>query len=62
MEVRICAPDLEQPIIIEKAVVQWVKGDRFGLHFSVLGKAELIQLARVIATLENEERQGPARG
>ena len=62
MEVRICAPDLDRSIFIEKAVVQWVKGDRFGLHFLVVGEAELIQLARVIATLGNEEQQGPARG
>ena len=62
MEVRICAPELDRSIFIEKAVVQWVKGDRFGLHFLVVGEAELIQLARVIATLGNEEQQGPARG
>ena len=52
MEVRICAPDLDRPIFVEKAVVQWVKGDRFGLHFLELGKEELIHLARVIATLQ----------
>ena len=35
-------------------MVQWVKGDTFGLHFLVLEKAELIRLGRVLAGLEQE--------
>ena len=56
MELRISAPDLHRPILVERAVVQWVKGDTFGLHFSVLQKAEFIRLGWVIARVaENEE-------
>jgi hypothetical protein len=57
MELRICAPNLDRHIFVKRAVVQWVKGDTFGLEFLVLDKAELIRLARVIATLENEKQQ-----
>ena len=57
MELRICVPNFDRPIFVERAVVQWVKGDKFGLHFLVMNEAELIRLARVIATLEKEEEQ-----
>ena len=57
MELRICAPNCDRPIVVERAVVQWVQGDKFGLHFLVVDKTELIRLARVIATLEKEEQQ-----
>ena len=46
MELRICAPNCDRPIVVERAVVQWVKGDTFGLHFLALDQAELIRLAR----------------
>jgi hypothetical protein len=57
MELRISAPNVDPPIFVERAVVQWVNGDRFGLHFVVMDKAELIRLARVMAALEQEEQQ-----
>jgi hypothetical protein len=57
MQLRICAPNFDRPVFVERAVVQWVKGDRFGLHFLVIDQAELIRLARVIATLEKDEQQ-----
>jgi PilZ domain len=49
MELRIYAPDLDQPIFVERAVVQWVKGDTFGLYFLGLQEAELIRLGSIIA-------------
>src|SRR6476619_8562073 len=49
MELQIHVPDLNRPIFVEKAVVQWVKGDTFGLHFLVLQEAALIRLGSVIA-------------
>jgi hypothetical protein len=52
MELRIYTPNLDRSIFVEKAVVQWVKGDTFGLHFLVLQNAELIRLGRVIAEVE----------
>ena len=54
MELHINAPNLDRPIFVQRAVVQWVKGDTFGLHFLVLEKAELIRLGRVLAALEQE--------
>jgi hypothetical protein len=55
MELRIYAPDADRPILVERAVVQWVKGDTFGLHFLVLEKAELMRLGWVVAKLAEEE-------
>jgi hypothetical protein len=57
MELRIYAPDLDRPILVERAVVQWVKGDTFGLHFLVLEKAELMCLGWVIAKVAEAEAQ-----
>ena len=55
MELRLYAPDLDRPIFVEKAVVQWVKGDTFGLHFLILQQAELIRLGRLIARITEDE-------
>lgn len=55
MELLIYAPELDRPIIVEKAVVQWVKGDTFGLHFLRLQQAELIRLGRLIASITEDE-------
>jgi len=57
LELQIHAPDLDRPIFVEKAVVQWVKGDTFGLHFLALPKAEFIRLGWVIARLTEGEAQ-----
>jgi hypothetical protein len=57
MQLRLYAPDLDRPISVERAVVQWVKGDTFGLHFLVLDKAELMRLGWVIAKVAEEETQ-----
>ena len=55
MELLIYAPELDRPIVVEKAVVQWVKGDTFGLHFLRLQQAELIRLGRLIASITEDE-------
>jgi hypothetical protein len=57
MEMRMYAPELGGPIIVEKAVVQWVNGDRFGLHFLVMQQSELIRLGSVVARLADEVSQ-----
>ena len=58
MELRICVPDFDRPIFVEKAVVQWVKGDTFGLYFLTLQEAELIRLGGVIARMTEDEKRG----
>ena len=58
MELRICVPDFDRPIFVEKAVVQWVKGDTFGLYFLTLQEAELIRLGGVIARITEDEKRG----
>jgi hypothetical protein len=63
MELHISTPDLNRPIFVEKAVVQWVKGDTFGLHFLALQKSEFVRLGWVVARLsENGEQYGEKTG
>jgi hypothetical protein len=63
MELRISTPDLHRPIFVEKAAVQWVKGDTFGLQFLALQKGEFVRLGWVVARLsENGEQCGEKTG
>ena len=55
VELRIYIPDLDWPLMVDGAVVQWVKEHTFGLRFLRLRPAENHHLARVIATLADEE-------
>ena len=57
IELRIYTPDLNRPILIERAAVQWVKGDTFGLHFLAVQKAELVRLGWVIARFAEDGEQ-----
>jgi PilZ domain len=55
LELRIYIPDLDWPLMVDGAVVQWVKGQTFGLRFLRLRKSEEERLAEVISCLENDE-------
>jgi len=55
VELRIHIPDLDWPLMVDGAVVQWVKGHTFGLRFLRLRPKESDRLARVIAELAQEE-------
>jgi len=55
LELRIYIPDLDWPLMVDGAVVQWVKGKTFGLRFLRLRKSEEERLAKVISCLENDE-------
>jgi hypothetical protein len=55
IELRIHVPDLEWPIMIEEASVQWVSGQMFGLAFSQLKEAERQHLEQVITHLMESE-------
>jgi hypothetical protein len=54
MELRIYVPDLDWPLMVDGAVVQWVKGQTFGLRFLRLSQTEDDRLAQVIARVGNE--------
>ena len=54
LELRIYIPDLDWPLIVDGAVVQWVKGQTFSLRFLRLRPAENHRLTRVIAKIANE--------
>ena len=61
LELRIYAPDVEWPLMIEAANVQWVSGQTFGLAFFRVTDTEQQRLGQVIEDLMKggEERGRP---
>lgn len=51
LELRIYAPDVEWPLMVEAASVQWVSGQTFGLAFSRITETEHQRLGLVISDL-----------
>lgn len=51
LELRIYAPDVEWPLMIEAANVQWVSGQTFGLAFFRITETEQQRLGEVIENL-----------
>ena len=54
LELRIHVPDLEWPLMIEAANVQWVSGQIFGLAFFRITEPEQQRLGQVISDLMKE--------
>lgn len=54
LELRIFAPDLEWPLMVEAATVQWVSGGTFGLAFFRIGETERGRLEQVIGGLTSD--------
>lgn len=57
LELLIYAPDLDQPLVIEAANVQWVSGLMFGLAFFRMTQIEQQRLEKVINDLMQGESQ-----
>ena len=51
LELRIFVPDLEWPLMVEAASVQWVSGQIFGLAFFRISEPEQQRLEQVIRNL-----------
>ena len=51
LELRIYAPDVEWPLMVEAASVQWVSGQIFGLAFFRITETEQQRLGQVIGDL-----------
>jgi len=51
LELRIYAPDLDWPLMIEAASMQWVSGQTFGLAFFRVTDTERERLEQVIGDL-----------
>jgi len=49
LELRIYAPDIESPLMVEAASVQWVSGKIFGLAFFRITETEQQRLGQVIS-------------
>ncbi|MFO0707742.1 MAG: PilZ domain-containing protein [Nitrospira sp.] len=52
---KIALPDSPWPLEVERAVVRWVRGNRFGLEFDSLSESETTRLQQLIQDLD----QGP---
>jgi|SRR5215467_14856894 len=57
VELRIYLPDLEWPLMVDAAVVQWVQGGTFGLRFLRLRQDEEDRLAQVLARLADDAEE-----
>jgi len=51
LELRIYAPDIQWPLMIAVAIVQWVSGQTFGLAFFRITDTEQQRLGEVIRRL-----------
>ena len=51
VELRIYAPDIEWPLMIDAASVQWVSGQTFGVAFSRMTDTEHQRLGQVVSDL-----------
>jgi hypothetical protein len=51
LELRIYAPDIQWPLMIAVAIVQWVSGQTFGLAFFRITDMEQQRLGEVIRRL-----------
>ena len=58
LELRIYAPDIEWPLMIEAASVQWVSGHTFGLAFFRISETERLRLGQVIYKLLDGQERG----
>jgi len=58
LELRIYAPNVEWPLMIEAANVQWVSGLTFGLAFFRITEAEQERLGQVIEDLTESGEEG----
>jgi len=54
LELRIYVPDIDWPLMIEAASVQWVSGQTFGLAFFRITEPEHQRLEQVISHLREE--------
>jgi PilZ domain len=58
LELRIYAPNVEWPLMIEAANVQWVSGQTFGLAFFRITEPEQKRLGQVIEDLRESGEEG----
>ena len=56
-ECRIYAPGLNWPLRVDEAQVRWVKGNTFGLQFTVMRPDERAKLKELLADLRSEKRR-----
>ena len=59
LELRIYAPNMQRPLMIEEACVQWVSGQIFGLAFSQMTITEQHRLGQTVSELIGD---GPSDG
>ena len=55
LKLSISVPDIDWPLMIEAASVQWVSGQTFGLAFFRITETERQRLGQVISVLMEDE-------
>lgn len=56
VELRLYAPDLEWPVMVEVAIVKWARPGTFGLSFSLITQSEQQRLQQVLMKLGDSQR------
>ena len=56
LELRIYVPDLDWPLMIDEAVVQWTNGRSFGVYFAKMRLGVQDRLTWVLARLAEEQQ------
>ena len=54
LEVRITVSEHESPILIQAAIVRWIRGRQFGIEFEVIAPTEWAHLQEVVNRIELE--------
>jgi hypothetical protein len=57
LELRVYAPDLEWPLMIDEARVQWISGQTFGLAFVRVRDVEQQRLHQVLVSVSEHEEE-----
>ena len=62
LNLQVFVPGDSEPLLIDHAVVKWVKGSEFGVDFDTSQQKETEQLTKVIATLVKVHHGSPRNG
>lgn len=62
LNLQVFVPGDSEPLLIDHAVVKWVKGSEFGVDFDISRPKETKQLTKVIASLVKAHHGSPRNG
>lgn len=62
LNLQIFVPGDSEPLLIDHAIVKWVKGSEFGVDFDISQPKEAKHITKVIATLVKVQQGSPSKG